>query len=426
MKYDFSKVLNSKELVLQDFIDSYTACVNIGDAKRITTMIEYYKRVFTTLESSFNSEDILKIFKELAEFKISNDIPYIIMSNEIYGLKNLLIRNVNETNNNLKIIDLLSLFQDIDNSVARIYLVKYIDKLISLNNIRRNSLADLVEMNIIQHYESHLIWLTKLAQQIKTGKKDHFPELDDTVCEFGIWLDNEAKSIIQNNSKYDSIKNIHRNLHLFAKKIFNILDKDEYHILITYLEKCELISLSIGTELALLDNILINKKITKDTLTGALNRQGLKSVFQSQYDLSLATSNPFILAMCDLDLFKNINDTYGHVAGDKLLKLFVDVVKSNIRNSDVIVRYGGEEFIIMLPTINKTKGYEVLNKIRKAFEESSLEFNGETIKATVSIGMMEIEPEYSYKHSFVDEYIMIVDQKLYMAKDNGRNRVEKC
>jgi diguanylate cyclase (GGDEF)-like protein len=183
-------------------------------------------------------------------------------------------------------------------------------------------------------------------------------------------------------------------------------------------------SLGIGTELALLDNIIINQKVAKDSLTGALNRQGLRTIFQSHYELALATSNSFILALCDLDNFKALNDTYGHVAGDRMLQLFVEVVKKNIRNSDVIVRYGGEEFVIMLPSIHQEKGFKVIEKIREEFGNAILEFNGEQVRTTVSIGMMEVEPHHAFEQGFIDDYIMQVDQKLYFAKGHGRNRVE--
>lgn len=327
---------------------------------------------------------------------------------------------------NENVIKLISLFKEINNTVAHIYLVKYIDELVSLNSVRRNSLADLVEKNLIQHYESHLLWLSDLALHIKDKEKTSFPELNPKMCAFGKWLHNDAKQTIHNNSKYNAISKIHNILHLFADKIYKILEKNEYHILITYLEKCELISLSIGTELALLDQININHKIAKDTLTGALNRHGLSSIFESQYELSLATNNPFILAMCDLDFFKRINDTYGHLAGDAVLQHFVHIVKKNLRNSDVIIRYGGEEFIIILPAIKSEKGYEVLESIRKELEDSSTIFEDKEIHTTVSMGMMEIKPTRSFKKRFVNDYIMIVDQKLYVAKDTGRNTIERC
>ena len=424
MKYDFT----ATQLELRDFIDGYTACVSVSIDSQVATATGLYEKVFSILNKTFEEEELMLVYEEIANYKISHDIPYTIMSNEIYGLKNLLISNTSSDVMSSEIVKLLSLFQNINNRVAHIYLLKYVDKLISLNNMRLSSIADLVEKNIIIHYESHLIWLTKLAQYIKDADSDtkSFPEVDEGKCSFGMWLHNDAKQVISNNSKYKNIVSIHKSLHLFASKIFHILDKGEFHVLITYLEKCELISLSIGTELALLDQILINKRVTQDALTGALSRQGLASVFESHYELALATNNPFILAMCDLDFFKNINDTYGHVAGDKLLRLFVDTVKENIRNSDVIIRYGGEEFIIMLPTIRKLKGFEILEKIRNDFANMVLEFNEEKISATVSMGMIEIEPEYLYQKNFLDDYLMIVDKKLYEAKDKGRNRIESA
>lgn len=420
MLYDFS---NTK-LEIEDFIDANTSCVIMNTEAYITTTTGFYETIFSIFKKPFKEEELLNAYTNLTTYKLEEEIPYSIMSNEIYGLKNLLITNLNPQTLSEDIIKLLSIFKKINNRVAYLYLLQYADRLISLNNIRLSSISDLIEKNIIVYYESHLEWLTSLAKHIQDVNTKNFPELSDSACEFGKWLRSDAKQIISNNSKYKNLIHTHRNLHLLASKILNIVKMGDYHALITYLEKCELISLSIGTELALLDQILINKKITKDALTGALNRHGLKSVFESQYEFALATSNPFILAMCDLDFFKNVNDTYGHVAGDKLLKLFVDTAKENIRNSDVIIRYGGEEFVIVLPTINKRKGFEVLDQIRQEFEKVVLEFDGKKISATVSIGMIEVEPDHLFKQSFLDKYLMLVDEELYLAKEHGRNRVE--
>jgi diguanylate cyclase len=425
MTYDFSDIFkNQSEVLLEDFIDKDTSCIEYSpeDGKPFTPI--YYEKILQTIASPFEEEELLLAFEELAIYKISCAIPYVIVTNEIYGLKGLLISKMSEYSAHSNVLELLKITDKINNRVALAYLTEYINKLISSNNVRISSLADLVEKNIIMHYESHLVWLSKLANLIKHSQKEGFVELDDTMCEFGRWLHGEGKKIIHNNSKYKSIENLHKNLHLFAKNIYDYMDQGEQHVLINYLEKCELISLSIGTELALIDNILMNKRVTKDALTGALNRHALRSVFESQYELSLATHTPFILAMCDLDFFKEINDVYGHVAGDKVLESFVKIVKQNIRNSDIIIRYGGEEFIIMLPAIGKEKGIAVLEKVRQSFEESSLMFEQKTIKATVSIGMMEIVPEHYYKKNFLDDYLLMVDRELYMAKAGGRNRIE--
>ncbi|MDQ7068725.1 MAG: GGDEF domain-containing protein [Sulfurimonas sp.] len=146
-------------------------------------------------------------------------------------------------------------------------------------------------------------------------------------------------------------------------------------------------------------------------------------MFTNQYELALATGNSFVIAMCDLDYFKNINDTYGHVAGDQLLKLFVNIVKKTLRNSDVIIRYGGEEFLMILPSITQVQGVNVLEKIREEFSKSSLEFNDTTISCTVSIGMLEIRPKFLFNEKFIDKYLTLADQNLYLAKERGRNRV---
>ncbi|MEN8304022.1 MAG: sensor domain-containing diguanylate cyclase [Campylobacterota bacterium] len=425
--HDFSPYFdNENNELFHEFTDKYSACVNSFDDEKFSIVMAHYKKIIDTFNSSFRTEELISSFEDLARYKISISVPYVIMTNEIYGLKNILISKIVGTSADTKILDLFTIFILINNRVAKIYLHSYIDKLISLNNVRISSLSDLVEKNMISHYESHLIWLTRLAQLIKDEQQENFVELNDTMCEFGLWLHGDAKAIIQNNSKYKAIDNLHKSLHLFAKKIFNQISKKEYHILITYLEKCELISLSIGTELALIDNILMNKRVTKDSLTGALNREALRGVFESQYELSLATNSSFVLAMCDLDFFKKINDNYGHVAGDQLLKPFVKAVQENIRASDVIVRYGGEEFVIMLPAINKEKAKEVLEKIRQCFQDTYIFFNEEKVNTTVSIGMIKIKPKNIYKKDLVDEYIMIADRELYIAKNRGRNRVEAC
>jgi len=427
MTYDFSDIFqNQSEVLLEDFIDKYTSCIGYArDEQPILTPL-HYKKILQIFGSSFEESELLQAFEELALYKISCAIPYVIVTNEIYGLKGILISKMSEYSVHSNVIALLHVIHKINNKIAHVYLASYIKKLISANNVRISSLSDLVEKNIITHYESHLIWLSKLANFMQAPQGERFVELDDTLCAFGLWLHTEGKRTIHNNSKYKSIENLHKNLHLFAKKIHDHLGEEEHHILINYLEKCELISLSIGTELALIDNILMNRRVTKDALTGALNRQALQAVFENQYELSMATNSPFILAMCDLDFFKNINDVYGHIAGDKVLESFVKTVKKNIRNSDMIIRYGGEEFVIMLPTIDKHKGISILEKVRQSVEQSVLIFEGKSIKTTVSIGMMEIMPEHHYKKTFLDDYLLMVDRKLYMAKAGGRNRVESC
>jgi diguanylate cyclase len=99
-------------------------------------------------------------------------------------------------------------------------------------------------------------------------------------------------------------------------------------------------------------------------------------------------------------------------------------VKENIRDSDIIIRYGGEEFLIILPASKKENGLKTLTKIRTAFEKAFIEHNGIKIYETVSMGMVEIKPETLYKKEISEYYIDMADKALYFAKRSGRNKIK--
>jgi diguanylate cyclase (GGDEF)-like protein len=174
----------------------------------------------------------------------------------------------------------------------------------------------------------------------------------------------------------------------------------------------------------LIDNTLINSEASKDPLTGALNRQKLNQLYFNQLEIAFATSETFVLAMCDLDNFKKVNDTYGHVAGDEVLKNFVKISKKILRSSDMLIRYGGEEFMFILPAIRLDKAKIILNEIKDEFASFVLDFEGNKISTTLSFGTLELNPEAeeSYLKNF-ESVVSFVDKKLYEAKNSGKNRV---
>jgi len=130
--------------------------------------------------------------------------------------------------------------------------------------------------------------------------------------------------------------------------------------------------------------------------------------------------------MSDLDNFKVINDTYGHIAGDKVLKGFAQIALRTLRSSDVVIRYGGEEFLLILNAVDFDKGKEVLDRIRREFEAFYIEEAGEKIRTTVSFGVIEVEPPSDIKYSDIDveNYLRAVDDKLYLAKRSGKNTIK--
>lgn len=156
-----------------------------------------------------------------------------------------------------------------------------------------------------------------------------------------------------------------------------------------------------------------------DDLTGALSRQFFMSQAEQEMARSLRYALPLVLLMLDLDHFKDVNDSYGHAAGDAVLKGFVQTVKGVLRESDVMGRIGGEEFAVLLPNTTQEGGSVLANRIIAAVRASPVMFEGQLIAYTVSIGASSLA-----KHTSFNLLLSDSDVALYRAKKGGRDRLE--
>lgn len=156
-----------------------------------------------------------------------------------------------------------------------------------------------------------------------------------------------------------------------------------------------------------------------DPLTGLVNRRGLLARLESEYARSLRTRHTFALALCDLDHFKRINDTYGHPAGDRVLISFAAVLRESIRGIDLAARWGGEEFAILFPESTAEEAMLPLERIRQAVSELQIRHGDDTIAVTVSIGVTD----YGIGHDLIEQILERADAALYTAKSGGRNRI---
>jgi two-component system, cell cycle response regulator len=156
---------------------------------------------------------------------------------------------------------------------------------------------------------------------------------------------------------------------------------------------------------------------THDVLTGLLNRRALLEIFDNELDRAVRTPCPTGVLMLDLDHFKHINDTYGHLVGDLVLKETVRRINLSIRSYDIAGRFGGEEFLIVLPDCSLEQTRLSAERIRKAIGESPICMGAESISMTTSIGATVAEPGISTKH----EILAAADNALYLAKQSGRN-----
>jgi diguanylate cyclase (GGDEF)-like protein len=160
----------------------------------------------------------------------------------------------------------------------------------------------------------------------------------------------------------------------------------------------------------------------RDPLTGVYNKRYFLDRLRGEYAYSVRHTVPLSLLLFDIDHFKKINDTYGHPAGDAVLKTLAQVINRTIRAEDIFARYGGEEFAVIARELESTSAFAFGERLRRVIEGTRFEAEGYTIPVTISIGVATLGP-----NNFLDEHDMIreADQNLYAAKRGGRNRVER-
>lgn len=163
---------------------------------------------------------------------------------------------------------------------------------------------------------------------------------------------------------------------------------------------------------------------TLDALTGLNNRRLFESRLNQEVASAKRQGKPLCAIMMDVDFFKKVNDTYGHLAGDTVLKTIANVIKSSLRESDIPARYGGEEFAVLLPFTNIDEAFAVGERLRQAVESTVIKFVDETdestvtLKKTISIGVHQFQETDS-----AQDLYQKADKALYVAKTTGRNQV---
>ncbi len=157
-----------------------------------------------------------------------------------------------------------------------------------------------------------------------------------------------------------------------------------------------------------------------DPLTGVYNRRFGMVRLKEEYNRSVRSNLPLGVLMIDIDHFKSVNDTYGHTIGDKILINMTRITKMALREGDILLRYGGEEFMVIMPGASRQDSEFVAERVRRMIEESSAQHGEHQISVTVSIGAVS-SPETDVSDE--SKLIALSDKALYEAKEQGRNRV---
>lgn len=336
----------------------------IGDIRSFT-------KVLIPLDSFFQEENALFQTRAIASFVILLIIFFIMF---IFVKK-----DTKETKRLQSIID----------SLNDLVIIKSNDKILSANN------AFLKFFNV-KNINEFLVKHHRVCNQfIKDGTS---LKLDLThINEEAI----EALNAIEKTNRIVSMKNAQDELRNFIIKIFPLHD-NEFVIVLSDITKIKHKA------------DLLEKKANIDNLTKVMSRQKFEELYRLELQRSQRYINSLSLLFFDIDYFKNINDTYGHDMGDKALTAFANIIQTNIREYDIFARWGGEEFILMLPQTDLGAAFKIAEKLRKKVEEHDFGIMGQ-ITCSIGISMLK-------KNDDEKSLIKRADKALYKAKKSGRNR----
>jgi diguanylate cyclase (GGDEF)-like protein len=197
----------------------------------------------------------------------------------------------------------------------------------------------------------------------------------------------------------------------FKAGISPVFDKNNSHIAVIILIADITANVNFVKEL--------EKAAYTDALTGLYNRKHFIELADAEIKRAVRMNQLLYTAMLDFDFFKNINDTYGHAAGDMVLKITSEIIHNNIRSYDLLCRYGGEEFVILFTVKNEKEVYDVAERIREDIRHCVMNYEGNEIRVTCSIGLAKF-----LENDTMETSIKKADEALYDAKNSGRNQVK--
>ncbi len=232
--------------------------------------------------------------------------------------------------------------------------------------------------------------------------------------EIGMWLEHKATLLFPENETLDRLGRLCKEIDellVLARQTEQQAYVQTLSLLEEKVKKADWLLSELGREVSEMEG-------RTDPLTHLFNRRHLNTVMNFQSRKVRSTQGQFAVILLDIDHFKPVNDRFGHDAGDLILKNISDLLVENVRCSDFVFRYGGEEFLVLLPSVQETTAWTVAEKLRKTVENTSFSLpDGSELKLTISCGIALNGGELNYERT-----IKRADQALYRAKREGRNR----
>lgn len=271
---------------------------------------------------------------------------------------------------------------------------------------------------------NHSNWLKVLHRSLICGEQAPADDLKNDAhqrCAFGRWYYTEPDPKLRSLPQYEQVGELHQKVHDEARNLLNLKQAGQEITTDNY-EAFMAVAHEFRTAVQNLQFDMFSKVCAVDHLTGVWNRYALSHKLSQEFERVRRSSLPCTIAILDLDHFKRVNDSHGHLAGDHVLKSVVDYFISQLREYDSIFRYGGEEFVLMFPDTSMNDTETLLQRIRSGLKSSPVVLeNGEQVIVTVSIGLAVMDGSSSER-----EILEAADCALLGAKLSGRDCIQLC
>lgn len=237
-------------------------------------------------------------------------------------------------------------------------------------------------------------------------------------CEFGKWYLNQTSTYLRNDEDFLLVNKAHQEMHDIARvlalksKLEDTITKEDYDLLSEKEQQLTWLLLKLKDK--------VHESMSKiDFLTGVPTRQPFFQTLSMEHARALRKGEPCVIALIDLDNLKDVNDTYGHLSGDRVLKDAAQCLIHNLRKYDSICRYGGDEFLICIPQTTPDTAREIITRLQMGLSSLPIRLDEElVVNVTASVGAAVMETEES-----IDEIIARADEALYNAKRKGKNQI---
>lgn len=284
----------------------------------------------------------------------------------------------------------------------------------------RNTLAAIREVDIA--LANHINWLKQLHTALIANTACPAEDMKSDahhLCEFGKWFYGPARDYFGESTHLADIEITHRHMHDAARLLLthrvagSPINVKEYEHFMD-------LAIQFKQEMRAFQYLLINQVCTVDHLTGAWNRHAMAMKLAEESERTQRSGQCCALCMMDIDHFKRVNDEFGHKVGDEVLQAFTSIVSTELRKYDTLFRYGGEEFLMLLPNTRLDNAAVLLNRIRETLAATPIHTSGgQIIQLTASFGVAQL----ACNEATIEDALEHADHALLAAKANGRNQV---